>query len=229
MTDPVENNVLIIFIKTPIKNAVKTRLEKHLTADQVFRIYCSFLKDLNRKFTRQPAFDTWYAVSPEHFDPEFLREHIDTDRLFLQSGAGIGERMLNAFKTVFGKGYIKAQLIGSDIPHLPGTYLDTGWKILDRCDLALGPSTDGGYYLIGLKKVYPQLFAGITWSTDHVLAETRAIAKQRHLQFEHLPTLSDVDTIDELLNLYQHLANVDPKDPDFPVSSWQLLKECLRD
>ena len=89
-----------------------------------------------------------------------------------QSGADLGERMAAAFEAAFGQGCEKAVLLGSDIPGLAPEIMVRALDLLEDRDLVLGPARDGGYYLIGLKRPFPELFRGVDWSTGKVLAQT---------------------------------------------------------
>jgi len=97
-------------------------------------------------------------------------------------------------------------IIGTDCPELKATHLDQAFQMLGKKDLVLGKAEDGGYYLIGLKQVIPQLFQGISWGSDRVFAETVEIAKSLGLSIGYLPILRDIDRPEDLIYLLT-LAN----------------------
>ena len=104
---------------------------------------------------------------------------------------------------MFALGYQRAILVGTDMPSLPASYYGQAVSLLSDHDLVLGPSLDGGYYLIGLKRPIPDLFTGIPWSTDRVFSLTRTKAEALGLNTALLPTCRDVDTIEDLLGLIE--------------------------
>jgi hypothetical protein len=106
--------------------------------------------------------------------------------------------MARACADVFALGYQYVMVIGTDLPTLPGSAFGEAVKLLAAHDLVLGPSRDGGYYLIGLRKPAPELFAGIPWSTDRVLALTQQKAAALGLRTALLPVRRDIDTVDDL-------------------------------
>jgi rSAM/selenodomain-associated transferase 1 len=138
--------------------------------------------------------------SPDHVFFKILEERHGV-RLIAQAGEDLGARMALAFADVFAQGYRRVLVIGTDLPTLPGSAFGEALTLLDAHDLVLGPARDGGYYLIGLRKPAPELFAGIPWSTDRVLALTQTKAAAAGLKTALLPVRRDVDTLDDLLAL----------------------------
>jgi len=113
--------------------------------------------------------------------------------------------MRDAFKELFAGGYESAVMIGADLPTLPLSHLRAAFAALERRPVVLGPSLDGGYYLIGLRAPQPELFEGIAWSTSQVLSQTIERINQLGLQVQCLEPWYDVDTIDDLDFLVSHL------------------------
>lgn len=105
----------------------------------------------------------------------------------------LGRRMAKAFFDAFRSDRQKVVVIGTDCPGLTAGIIQTAFEQLSSHDLVLGPAIDGGYYLIGLRSIRPELFTGIPWSTDMVLAKTIEIAQQLHLSVALLPPLVDID------------------------------------
>jgi hypothetical protein len=110
----------------------------------------------------------------------------------------LGVKMASAFEGACHRGQAKVVIIGSDCPDLTANLLLSSFQALDRSDLVLGPATDGGYYLIGLRRFIPQIFQGISWSTAAVLTQTVEVAKSLNLAIAYLPTLRDIDRPEDL-------------------------------
>ncbi|MEM9986947.1 MAG: TIGR04282 family arsenosugar biosynthesis glycosyltransferase, partial [Bacteroidota bacterium] len=116
----------------------------------------------------------------------------------LQQGADLGERMHRAFTWGKQQGYRHMVLVGSDIPGVSAALLREAFDQLNRSDVVIGPSSDGGYYLIGLKEPQMGLFEHMPWSTDQVLASTHQRIQQHQLSATLLREESDVDTVEDL-------------------------------
>lgn len=110
----------------------------------------------------------------------------------------LGHKMFLAFLESFQAGCSKVIIIGTDCPQLTPDILKTAFLVLDKCDLVIGPATDGGYYLIGMKYPISELFQGISWGSSQVLKETEIIAQEINLNYHLLPILSDVDLPEDL-------------------------------
>jgi rSAM/selenodomain-associated transferase 1 len=218
---------LIIFIKTPIPGLVKTRLQPQLTEEQSAEIYSAFLRDLNDTFKKANNFDLWYAVSPENFNEDILARFIQLDKYFLQEDRDLGERMQNAFQTLFSKGYESLVLIGSDIPSININIISQALQGLANNDCMIGPSKDGGYYLIALSSPQSYLFNDIRWSTSEVFEKTIELLDKKGLTYKILPELEDIDTYKELISFYEELKDTDKSDPEFPIHSWQIVNKIF--
>jgi len=183
--------VLLIFIKNPVLGAVKTRLARTLGDAEALRIYHILLEK-----TRQAALETRAERRL------FYSERIETGDVwaesafqkFVQHGNDLGARMADAFRQTFADGAERVLIIGSDCPELNSTLLNEAFFQLEHCDFVLGPTPDGGYYLLGMRRFEPSVFENIAWSTETVRAATlekiHALGKTCAL----LPELSDVDT-----------------------------------
>ncbi len=120
-----------------------------------------------------------------------------------QIGENLGERMKNAFIEAFSMNFRRVVLIGSDIPGLPLEFIEEAFTSLEETDVVIGPSLDGGYYLIGFKdkKFCPAAFKGIPWSTERVFEETMKVLKREGLTVHTLQPQRDIDTIEDLKSL----------------------------
>ena len=120
----------------------------------------------------------------------------------------IGSCLSQVLENILDKGYKKAFALNSDGPSLPPDYLHQTVRSLDDRDLVLGPSEDGGYYLIGVKRHQPELFIGITWSTSQVLSQTLSKASDLGLLVALLPEWYDIDTWEDLVRLEAELEHL---------------------
>jgi len=187
-------NVLLIFIKNPILGQVKTRLASSVGDEEAMRIYKELLKhtravslklDATRVVCYSHFIDAEDSWLPQHFVP------------YLEEGDNLGTRMSNAFETAFQEGAEKVVVIGSDCPKISTEILGDAFKALTDHKMVIGPSMDGGYYLLGMSHYSPELFNNINWSTPSVFEETTKRAKQLQIQANILPTLSDVDYLED--------------------------------
>lgn len=198
------DSALIIFAKAPIPGQVKTRLCPPLSPDEAASLHGSIVLDMLERSRGLSSMDRFVACfpSPAHVFFKILEERHGV-RLLAQTGDDLGARMANALADVFAQGYRRVLVIGTDLPTLPGSVFGEALALLDIHDVVLGPAQDGGYYLIGLRKPAPELFADIPWSTDRVLALTQTKAAAAGLKTALLPVRRDIDTLDDLVALIE--------------------------
>ena len=202
---------LIFFLKYPEKGRVKTRLAQTLGDDFVLELYRCFISDI-LETCREVDSDTIIAYSLSN--GEEPNSIISNDLFFFsQKGDNLGERMYNAFMDVSKLGYNKLVLIGSDCPDLPADVITEAFENLESVDIVLGPSNDGGYYLIGLRaeKIDYAIFKGVPWSTPYVLAETQDNLKGIRISLKLLKVWSDIDDAEDLRNYYNRYKNNDAR------------------
>ncbi len=192
----------IIFAKEPVPGQVKTRLTPPLSPEMACRLYRCFLEDIIEETVRLQGMEIALAYTPAGAR-KFLQglAHPGMHQV-AQEGRDLGERQAHAFAWGFDAGYDVVLLRGSDTPDLPGDMLlEAAEKLAaSSAQIVLGPSRDGGYYLIGLKGLHPQLFDGLSWSTGSVLADTLSRARELDLQVHLLPYWQDIDTYADLLD-----------------------------
>ena len=183
-------NALIIFAKNPVYGKVKTRLATEVGNDKALEVYNELLKH-----TRDVA----AQVTARRF--VFYADKVEVGDLWesgfdkkIQSHGILGERMTKAFAEVSNEGFEKKIIIGTDCFEITADIINDGFDQLDDNDIVLGPATDGGYYLLGMKKSIDEIFVDIPWSTEHVLGRTLEICKGLSLSVYRLPMLSDIDT-----------------------------------
>lgn len=201
---PPPDSALIIFAKAPIPGQVKTRLCPPLTPDEAASLHGSVVLDMLERSRGAASMDRFLACSPssDHVFFKILEERHGV-RLLTQTGDDLGARMARAVADAFASGYRLVLVIGTDLPTLPAPTFREAVKLLATHDLVLGPSLDGGYYLIGLRKPAPELFAGVPWSTDRVLSVTQAKAAALGLTTALLPVRRDIDTVEDLAALIE--------------------------
>ena len=200
-------SALVIFAKAPIPGEVKTRLCPPLTPDEAATLHGSFVLDMLERTTLAAAtlqlhFHRYLACAPSSELVFFkIMEERQGVRLLDQVGEDLGQRMHHTSVALFAKGYTQVIIVGTDVPTLPLSVYQEALAILDRSDVALGPALDGGYYLIGLKQPAEQLFTGVPWSTDQVLAVTQHKANDLGVSVELTTAWRDMDTIADLQSL----------------------------
>lgn len=185
---------LIIFIKNPIKGTVKTRLAKDAGDDQALEIYKELLAH-TRQITAPLKVEKllYYSKSIEENDewPNVIYQKS------VQVMGGLGEKMMAAFQEAFEAGYQKAVIIGSDCIALNSLILEDAFSQLDTHDFVIGPTFDGGYYLIGMKTLLPDVFTRKNWSTESVFPDTIEDLQQAQKNYFLLPQLSDIDYLED--------------------------------
>lgn len=188
-----KTNALIIFTRNPQLGKVKTRLAKTIGDEKALQVYTDLLSH-TMNVTQQLACDKFVF-----YDEMILNNDVWADNLFYkrkQSGVDLGVRMQHAFEQLFEVGYQKCIIIGSDLFDLTAHHVQEALQKLDNADVVLGPAEDGGYYLLGLKKVIPPVFINKHWGTSSVLTDT--LKDLENHQVECIETLNDIDTFEDL-------------------------------
>ena len=188
---------VLLFSKFPEPGMVKTRLARSVGAENAAKLQRAFIEDQLRMLSELGASVTMCC------DP--LRPLSDYKGLFggdveyaPQQGGDLGQRMLHALHQSLRKSET-ALLVGSDLPDLPGQFLTEAQKALRSAQVCLGPATDGGFYLLGLREPLPaDIFRDVAWSGPLVLQTTLANCAAKNLSIHLLPTWPDVDTIEDL-------------------------------
>ena len=193
---------VVVFAKAPRAGAVKTRLCPPLSPAAAARLYHCFLLDVLERVRALGGITPVIAYAPRRAR-EFFAATQPGMRLVPQGGGDLGARMARVFERLFACGFAPVVILGADSPTLPLRHLRAAIRLLVRGthDGVIGPSEDGGYYLIGLRAPCPALFSGISWSTGRVLAQTLAKARRTGRRLRRLPPWYDVDTIEDLRRL----------------------------
>ena len=188
---------LLVFVKAPRAGAVKTRLAAALGAGPAAALYRAMAAEEIRRTAPRGDYDRVLV-----FDPPDARDEIASwlpgETLEPQQGADLGARLANAVQAAFDAGARRVAVIGTDVPSCGHEHVASALRSLDDHDVALGPTHDGGYYLIALDRPRPALFQGIPWSTASVLPATAERAGVLGLTVLMLDPLRDVDTLDDV-------------------------------
>ena len=187
------NNLIIVFVRTPELGKVKTRLAKAIGDQAALTIYKLLLKH-TATVLHELSFDKVVYYSEKIENNDFWKASLFEKKL--QKGADLGERMQHAFETAFDRGYKKVLIIGSDLFELTSTLIISALEALETYDISIGPSLDGGYYLLGMKELHPAVFKNKKWGTDSVLENTLQDLKQQNVKL--LEALNDIDTFEDL-------------------------------
>ncbi|PSB01764.1 TIGR04282 family arsenosugar biosynthesis glycosyltransferase [Merismopedia glauca] len=191
---------LIIFTRYPESGQTKTRLIPALGADGAAK-----LQRLMTKYAILQAqqLQSNYPVNIEvHYsggNSQLMSDWLGKNLIYKPQVKGdIGVKMSMALATAFSQGYKSVVIIGTDCPSLDRSIIKQAFDLLEGTDVVLGSAADGGYYLIGLNKLIPELFRSVEWSTSKVFNRTVEIASQLHLKISYLPTLFDIDRPEDL-------------------------------
>ena len=188
-----QTSLLMVFVRNPQLGTVKTRLATTVGDKVALEIYIELMRH-TAEVTHKVSADkkVFYSEKIEQHD-------VWTEMNFskaLQTKGTLGQRMENAFRTAFEKGYKKVLIVGSDLYSLKTSHIEKALHQLDKKEVVIGPAQDGGYYLLGLKKKMPALFCNKSWGTSTVLKETLNDLKLKSIFL--IETLNDIDNFEDL-------------------------------
>ncbi|HQR33462.1 MAG TPA: TIGR04282 family arsenosugar biosynthesis glycosyltransferase [Blastocatellia bacterium] len=201
---------LVLMAKAPIEGQVKTRLIGALTAEQAKLLYIAFLSDtfamMESVCDERDDLRLVMCYTPEGEEETFDDVEREGCLMIAQRGNDLGERLTNCFADVFEMGFDSVIAIGGDSPTLPDEMVLEAFDCLENeNDVVVVPAEDKGYCLIGMRKLHPQIFQNIPWSTADVMSATEAQAKNASVSLIVGPDWYDVDTPEELERLKQEL------------------------
>lgn len=179
---------LIIFVKNPIPGQVKTRIARTVgdaKAADVYNHLLRYTQQLVQSFSGHSVVYYGDFVNPDDGWNAYDKQ--------LQTSGDLGDRMDNAFQEQFAAGADKVVIIGSDCLAITPNHLTQAFTALDTADIVIGPATDGGYYLLGMKQFQPFLFQAMPWSQPELRQLTELAILQHGLTFAPLETLTDID------------------------------------
>jgi len=195
----------ILFAKKPEPGAVKTRLQPEFSPVESAELYSKFIEDCIENMAGASVDHRLIAYSPS--DAEAALRKLDNSlglfEYFPQGPGDLGLRLERAFNFVFSKGAEGVVALGTDTPNLPAHYINSAFDLLKSHDVVLGPSMDGGYYLIGSRIDVGNLFKDVLWGSDYVFEQT--IARLKGASFGLLPPWYDIDRPQDVKFLITHL------------------------
>ena len=195
-------NLLLIFTRNPELGKVKTRLAKTIGEKKALEIY-KFLLNHTKKVTKNIACDkaVYYSVKVRKNDIWDASTYQKKQQL----GEDLGIRMKHAFQDSFAAGYEKVLIVGSDLIDLSEDIIEKGFIHLASNDVVMGPAEDGGYYLLGMKSLHPNIFENKTWGTATVREDTLNDLKDKKVHL--LNELNDADVFEDIEEhpAFQHL------------------------
>jgi uncharacterized protein len=225
MMEKTHDNALILFARDPILGKVKTRLSPFLEEDVILKLYTCFLQDSLYSIRQVKNVDRFIGITPSNKSGFFTGMLGSDIRMFVQEGENLGDKMRWAIQDRFTEGYERVVIIGSDSPSLPASYIYRA--VGSDKDMVLGPSTDGGYYLIGMRGKVVEIFKDVNWGAETVLQETCEHLVQNGASLELLPVWYDVDTPEDLKFFKTHLNLIEKSGLRSFGETGKLLNEIL--
>lgn len=199
-----DNNVLLVFIKYPKAGYVKTRLAKAIGSKNAALLYKIFTETVVKRIK-----STYYKIFVFYMPVSKRKEVIswlgDDLNYYSQKGIDLGQRLKNAFKIAFENGAKKVVVIGTDSPLIEQKEIKDAFAKLNDRECVIGPSRDGGYYLLGLKKYNADVFKDIKWSTEKVFSQTVGKLEESNAKFLVLDFNFDIDNVEDLCVLKKEL------------------------
>jgi len=197
---------LLVIAKRPQPGQTKTRLSPPLSKEAAAALYECLLRDTLTLALRVPGEVDRFILYAPRDAAAYFREIGPEFALLPQEGNDLGARLDNALAHCLENGFDQVIVMNSDGPTLPVHHLSQAFEQVARADVVLGPSEDGGYYLIGLTQPQPRILREVEMSTPHVLQDTLALSKKEGLTVHLLPPWYDIDTIADLERLWADLA-----------------------
>ena len=207
-----KDNVVIIFTRIPIPGKTKTRLQPLLSGEQCCQLHRAFLVDIyNVLRLSESMCDVVLYYVPDGDLGELKALFPDDLSYNAQVGDGLGAKMYNAISDMLSLGYKKCLLMGSDVPLFNRYMLDEAFRLLDKNDIVICPTIDGGYFLIGMKEPYEAAFCIGEFSTASVYERTVFAVEAAGRSCVVGPCTFDIDEPDDLYRLTELLRSEDPE------------------
>ena len=196
---------VICFTRVPKAGKTKTRLLPLLTPKQCEGLHWAFLRDLSTVYEKVSA-DLFIAYTDDPNWEQLKAVFPTAIACFPQVGEDLGEKMKNAIDSILERGYEAVILTGSDLPCMKAEHLHSGFTALEGADVCFGPTSDGGYYLVGMKRLCPDVFENQQYGGSTVWEKTLAAAQGAGYSLGIALPCDDVDTPDDLRNLWSQIA-----------------------
>ncbi len=205
------SHLVVMFAKAPVPGKVKTRLHTEFSPEAAAQLHGCFLRDqAARLLTARPGFEGWISVAGDSDHPVIAEIAAMGVRRVPQPGDSLGDRMACAVEMGLDEGYDSVTLIGSDSPTLPTAHIDAAAEMMDRFDVAFGPSTDGGYVSVTTRRLLPVFREPIAWSTERTLIESLDAVRGAGLLAGLGAFWYDVDHAVDVAFLRRHLDLMGP-------------------
>ncbi len=196
-------DALVIFAKYPEPGAVKTRLGPQLSPEEASQFYRLMAEEIVRVHSKAGSYHCIVCCYPEEQIDRFRHWLGGSVYLIPQRGEDLGEKQLNAFIDSEKLGFNRTIIIGSDCPSITVSDIEEAFDQIESDWIALGPSNDGGYYLVGSTLPRAELFESVNWSTDSVFGEVASNAEKLGIDIATLPVKNDIDTYEDLVRCFQ--------------------------
>jgi len=228
MSLPYANRSLVIMAKAPRPGTVKTRLIESLPSAAVTALYCCLLEDTLALAKSLTGVDV-AVMCPEADRGELVHSLGNTVQVVAQQGAGLVAGLTSVFRHFTGAGQRHVIAFNSDSPHLAPSVLERAFDVLARNDVVVGPTHDGGYYLVGAKAAHPSLFEGDGMGTKSALDRLLTRTKVLELSTGFTEAFYDIDVANDLLRLARELQLAPEKAPRTAgwLGEWQQAVERL--
>jgi hypothetical protein len=211
MTGGGGSDVLVVFVKEPRPGRVKSRLAARIGPAHAAAVYRAIAdEEIRRTAPRGEEYERLFFFTPPGSRPQ-VEEWLPGQILLPQAEGDLGERMSAALAEAFRGGARRAALIGTDAPAISREDVLDALESLDDHDVVIGPATDGGYYLLAVKRPDPEIFRGVPWGTPQVLTATLDRAARLGRSVRVLRTLGDVDTVEDLAADWARIAPMLPE------------------
>lgn len=223
-----KKNAIVLFSKAPVAGKCKKRLQAHITAENCARLQEAFIYDAISKMSKVDDVEKIIYFWPEdkkHMFDKFI-DNLPF-QLYCQDGDDTGERLKNTFQNLFDQGFSRVAIIAVDSPTLPVEYLNRAFVELDKADIVIGPALDSGYYLMGFNKDVFPMFSSVSWGTAEWLLQTVKLIKKHNTRLSLLNIHYDIDLIENLHYLKDHLKLLLHSGEDYPVHTKKLLDDIL--
>lgn len=225
---------LVIFAREPLPGKVKTRLAASIGHQAATDLYTAMLQDVQRMATGLESAQGILFWTEDATLPQTLQTAPQLTS-YRQTGNDLGERMANAFASVFADGFDACCIIGSDAPDLPPDIVMQAFESLetDMADVVFGPAIDGGYYLIGMRRLWDGVFDRVPWSVPETLDKNLQRAAELGLRSTLLPAWHDIDTVEDLEffcrnNTNAGLATYRAAERMFPEFRHSAIHKCAK-
>lgn len=192
-------NALIIFSRLPIGKETKTRLSPLLNEKQREELHLAMWHDIFSEVMKLKQVDVFLCWTGSGDVKDYMKFIPSSFHLMEQTGINLGERMKKAMKDIMKLGYKRAVIIGSDIPSVKTENIACAFDALNTSNVVIGPSGDGGYWLVGMNKFVHEIFDIESWGNAEVLAATIRRLQSSGLTYEFIKTLQDIDTPDDII------------------------------